>query len=163
MNPGPGRPSGRALMLALALVVSRPALADPLRDCAQSLSKLPVLQHKTITIKPQAGLPEDEARAAVAACLRERLAAADAAMAGAVARVQHSAPAVDAIAALDQSQRSFSAYRQQACAIAATLLPDGVLPEEAQLACAIRLAEQRTADLNRLRSPAAASRRVAMP
>jgi uncharacterized protein YecT (DUF1311 family) len=141
-----------AMPLVLALVIVRPVLADPLKDCAQSLSKLPTLQHKTITIKPQAGLPaEGEARAQVVICLRERLASADAAMAGALARAQQTAPGVDTIAALDRSQRAFAGYREQACDIAATLPPDGVLPAEAQLDCAIRLADQRTAELNRLR------------
>jgi uncharacterized protein YecT (DUF1311 family) len=151
MSPAPSRKLCRTLIIALALVIARPALADPLQDCAQSLSKLPALQHKTITIKPQAGLPEGEARAEVVTCLRERLASADAAMAGAISRAQQTAPGADTIAALDQSQRSFSAYRQQACDIAAALPPADVLPEEARLACAIRLAEQRTAEINRLR------------
>lgn len=151
MSPARSRQLCRTLIFALAAVTARPALADPLQDCAQSLSKLPTLQHKTITIKPQAALPEGEARAAVTVCLRERLASADAAMAGAMSRVQQTAPRADTIAALDQSQRSFSAYRQQACDIAAALPAAGVEPDEARLACAIRLAEQRTAEINRLR------------
>jgi uncharacterized protein YecT (DUF1311 family) len=154
MTPARCRMMALALTLlaspALALLAS-PALAEPLQDCAENQARPSMLQHKTITIRPQPGIPTGEARAAFLACLRERLASADAAMTGTLAQAQQWAALSTATGALDQSQGSFISYRQQACDVAALLPPADVQPEEAQLACAIRLAEQRTAELKRLR------------
>lgn len=123
----------RRLVLAAALVLSGAAQAGALDDCMQAEAQTP----------------------AVSACLQQRLAKAEAALAQSESQAAAAMRDLDQVTgnryrtrqALSQSARAFKVYLNKQCRWVASSYASGNGAEQAQAGCRIDLTEQRIAQL----------------